>query len=145
MGRSGPSASQAGEVSTAGRRIGTRLSSTRDSLQKGPLNETRWSQFFRRSDEWVPSHKTLLLLRAYPGYRRMFSIAVGFCGEQTSLFRCTSSFFGEPHSEHPPTFWVGSEMILQAPVLGLVRTVDHIPTNARRRKRSANPPHWYDR
>ena len=38
MGRSGPSASQAGEVSTAGRRIGTRLSSTRDSLQKGPLN-----------------------------------------------------------------------------------------------------------
>ena len=41
MGRSGPSASQAGEVSTAGRRIGTRLSSTRDSLQKGPLNETR--------------------------------------------------------------------------------------------------------
>jgi len=42
MGRSGPSASQAGEVSTAGRRIGTKLSSTRDSLQKGPLNETRW-------------------------------------------------------------------------------------------------------
>ena len=37
MGRSGPSASQAREVSTAGRRIGTRLSSTRDSLQKGPL------------------------------------------------------------------------------------------------------------
>ena len=40
MGRFGPSASQAGEVSTAGRRIGTRLSSTRDSLQKGRLNET---------------------------------------------------------------------------------------------------------
>jgi hypothetical protein len=38
-----------GEVSTAGRRIGTRLSSTRDSLQKGPLNETRRSQFFRCS------------------------------------------------------------------------------------------------
>ena len=38
----------------------------------------------------------------------MFSIAVSFCSEQTSLFRCTSSFFGESHTEHPPTSRIGS-------------------------------------
>ena len=55
MGRSGPSASQAGEVSTAGRRIGTRLSSTRDSLQKGPLNETRGlNSFVAQENEKIP-------------------------------------------------------------------------------------------
>ena len=39
---------------------------------------------------------------------RMLSIAVSFCGEQTSLLQCTSSFFGEPHTEHPPPCRIGS-------------------------------------
>ena len=63
MGRSGPSASQAREVSTAGRRIGTRLSSTRDSPQKGPLNETDWSEFFRFQEG--NGSRSLLVLKCF--------------------------------------------------------------------------------
>jgi hypothetical protein len=67
-------------------------------------------------------------MRAYPGCRRMFSIAVCFCSEQTSLFRCTSFSFGEPDTEHPPTSRIGSEILLARKVKGLptVRTINRI-------------------
>ena len=41
MGRGGATVSQAKEVSPTGGWIGIRISSTRDGLRKGPLNETR--------------------------------------------------------------------------------------------------------